>query len=109
VAAAVEAPAPRTDREGAALATRGGSLRVIRLTERAGLRRVTESRVQMGTQVTVTIVHQDAPAARAMVETTFAEIERLESILSRHRADTPVAGLARDGFVREAPPELRRF
>jgi thiamine biosynthesis lipoprotein len=74
--------------------------------ENAGLRRRSEKRIQMGTEVTVTVFHPDPSAAREMVEVTFAEIERLESILSRHRSGTPVARLARDGVVRDSPVEL---
>jgi thiamine biosynthesis lipoprotein len=76
------------------------------LLRRAGLHRVSVTDTRMGTSVTVTLVHPDAAAARGMIRSTFAEMERLEALLSRHRSDTPVSRLGRDGLVREAPPEL---
>lgn len=76
------------------------------LAVRARVRRVSATRVQMGTPVTVTIFHPEGTAARRMVDATFAEIERLESVLSRHRPETPVARLNREGIVRDSPTEL---
>ena len=60
----------------------------------------------MGTLVTVTVVHPEVAAARAMVADAFNEMARLEDILSRHRQGTPVARLNAEGAVRDAPPEL---
>ncbi|MSR22221.1 MAG: FAD:protein FMN transferase [Gemmatimonadetes bacterium] len=74
--------------------------------KRAGLHRIGETRTQMGTQVTVTVLHPDPSAAQQMVQGTFAEVERLEAILSRHRPDTPLSRLHRDGHLADAPAEL---
>ena len=41
-----------------------------------------------------------------MVADTFDEIERLESLLSRHRVGTPVWSLNETGVVRAPPPEV---
>jgi thiamine biosynthesis lipoprotein len=60
----------------------------------------------MGTLVTISVVHPDAVVARAMVAETFAVMERLEGLLSRHREGTPVSRLNREGVVRAPPPEL---
>jgi thiamine biosynthesis lipoprotein len=60
----------------------------------------------MGTLVTISAVHPDAEAARMMVASTFDEIERLESLLSRHRVGTPVWSLNETGVVRAPPREL---
>jgi thiamine biosynthesis lipoprotein len=70
------------------------------------LRRVSETRSRMGTVVTLTAVSPDAEAARRWIEGGFREMERLESILSRHRNDTAVGRLNRRGQVDEAPEEL---
>ena len=85
--------------------TLGGGL-VAGLLRRAGLHRVSETRTRMGTLVTVTVVHPEVAAARAMVADAFNEMARLEDILSRHRQGTPVARLNAEGAVRDAPPEL---
>ena len=82
----------------------GGLLRAA--LERAGLHRVRQTRTQMGTRVTISAVHPDAEAARMMVASTFDEIERLESLLSRHRVGTPVWSLNETGVVRAPPREL---
>ncbi|MDZ7780810.1 MAG: FAD:protein FMN transferase [Gemmatimonadota bacterium] len=90
---------------GAALALGGGlTLEILR---RAGLRRVTETRPRLGTLVTITAVHEDGGHARAIVRSGFAEIERLEGILSRHAANTPMSALNRDGMLAPVPDELR--
>lgn len=76
------------------------------LFDAAGVRRRSATRVRMATPVTVTVFHHDPAAADALVEATFAEMERLEAILTRHRPDAPVARLAQDGVLRGAPEEL---
>ena len=89
---------------GAAAVLGGGLLRVA--LERAGLHEVRQTRNQMGTLVTLTVLHSDAEAARMMVAATFDEIERLESLLSRHRVGTPVWTLNETGAVRSPPWEV---
>ena len=89
---------------GASAILGGGLLRTV--LERAGLHQVRQTRTQMGTLVTITAVHPDAEAARMMVAATFDEIERLESLLSRHRAGTPVWSLNETGVVRDPPREV---
>lgn len=83
----------------------GGGLTVGVLRE-ARLRRVSETRTRMGTVVTLTSVHPDAAAARAMIRAGFDEMARLESVLSRHRPDTAVGRLNAAGNLVEAPTEL---
>lgn len=85
--------------------TLGGGL-TVELLRRARLHRVRETRTQLGTLVTITVVHPDPARGRAMVEEAFAEIERLEDVLSRHRPATPLARLNRDGALQGAPGEL---
>ena len=89
---------------GIGLALAGGG--VAELVRRANLHRVSVTRNQLGTAVTVTAVHTDADEARAMVNGALNEIERLEGVFSRYRAETPVARLNRDGRVTNAPGEL---
>lgn len=89
---------------GAALALGGVLTREI--LRRAGLHRVTDTRPRLGTLVTITAVHSEAEAARGMVRRAFAEIERLEGILSRHASGTPMARLNASGALDDAPGEL---
>jgi len=83
----------------------GGGL-VAELLRQSRLHRASATRSQLGTLVTVTVVHPEAASARAMVDAAFAEIERLEGLLSRHRPDTPLARLNQGGVLHGAPPEL---
>lgn len=83
----------------------GGGLGVGILRQ-AGLRRFSETRFRIGTVVTITVVHPEQEAARQMVAASFSEIERLESKLSRHRADTPVARLNATARLDNPPPAL---
>ena len=89
---------------GVSIALGGGLTRS--LLRRAGLRELRETRTQMGTLVTISVVHPDAVVAREMVAETFAVMERLEGLLSRHKEGTPVSELNREGVVRAPPPEL---
>lgn len=83
----------------------GGALSMGAL-EALGLRRVRQTRVRMGTVVTLTVVHEDGDAAARLVERAFAEMERLEGILSRYRPESAVGRLNRLGALEGAPPEL---
>jgi len=62
----------------------------------------TRTRFLLGTAVTITACHADAPAAEA----AFAEISRLQAIFDRHDASTPLSLLNRQGHISGAPPEL---
>jgi len=79
---------------------------VSELLRRAALHRVSLTRTRLGTLVTVTVVHPDASAAGAMVDEAFAEITRLEAILSRYRPDSPLSRLNAVGSIDDAPAEL---
>ena len=76
------------------------------LIQTGSLQRVRRTELRMGMPVTLIIVHPDRNEARRWITSAFSEMERLESILSRHREDTPVARLNRFGLLREAPREL---
>ena len=83
----------------------GGPL-VASVLREAGLSRVSETRTRMGTIVTLTVVHPENAAAHDMIATAFSEMTRLEAILSRHRADTPVGILNASGRLERVPTEL---
>ena len=89
---------------GVSLAFGGGLVKA--LLRQAALHQIRETRVQMGTLVTVSVVHPAAAAARRMVAAVFAEMERLEGMLSRYRRETFISRLNRDGIVRGVPAEV---
>jgi thiamine biosynthesis lipoprotein len=60
----------------------------------------------MGTLVTISVVHPDPREARSMVAASFAEMERLEGVFSRHRPGTAVSELNATGRVQAPPWEL---
>jgi thiamine biosynthesis lipoprotein len=60
----------------------------------------------MGTVVTIDVVHPDGAAARDMIASSFAEMERLEGVLSRHRPDAALAALNAAGRLVAPPAEL---
>jgi thiamine biosynthesis lipoprotein len=60
----------------------------------------------MGSPVTLTVLHPERRVARGLAEAAFDEMERLEGILSRHRADTALSALNREGVLRDPPREL---
>lgn len=85
----------------------GGGL-ALALWREAGLHRVRSTRIRMGTPVTLTVLHPDGALAGALVDDAFQEMERLEGLLSRHRPDTPLSRLNREGVLREVPGELEQ-
>lgn len=83
----------------------GGSLGMA-LWRDARLHRVSGTRTRLGTLVNLTVVHPDPGLARRMVDVGFAEMARLEGILSRYRPESAVGRLNATGIVEEAPREL---
>lgn len=79
---------------------------VAALIREARLHRVSRTRTRMGTLVTLTVVHPDAGAADEMIAAAFAEIERLEGVLSRHRPTSALGRLNVRGVLGDAPVEL---
>ncbi len=83
----------------------GGNL-LSEFVRQGKLHRVTSTRSGMGTLITITAVDVDPARGRSYIEDAFATIEALERVLSRHREDTPVARLNREGVLPNAPREL---
>ncbi len=67
---------------------------------------VTRTLPLMGTFVAITVVHESVDLAEAAVGRAFQEMERLMSVFDRHRGDTAVSVLNRDGRLSGAPWEL---
>jgi thiamine biosynthesis lipoprotein len=72
----------------------------------SGLVEVTESRVLMGTVVNLTVIGKDEGMAKTAVSATLDQMATLESILSRHRADSELSTLNREGRLRNASDPL---
>ncbi|MBT7692036.1 MAG: FAD:protein FMN transferase, partial [Gemmatimonadales bacterium] len=81
------------------IAAVAGGHTAMEIIRRAGLHRVSVSKARLGTLVEIDVVHPDRDGAHEMIRGAFAEIDRLESILSRHRTDSALSILNRAGEV----------
>jgi thiamine biosynthesis lipoprotein len=89
-------------------AVAGGTVQSLFDVMRIGNRmfKVSDSRVRMGTYVTMTAVHESWAQAEDAIAIGFEEIDRLVGILSRHDPMTPLSVMNRNGSVTAPPPEL---
>jgi thiamine biosynthesis lipoprotein len=71
-----------------------------------GLKKVSHTRVAMGTYVTVTAVHQSSDQAEEAIGRAFEEMERQIAVFNRYDSASPVSVLNRDGQLSGPPPEL---
>jgi thiamine biosynthesis lipoprotein len=71
-----------------------------------GLKKVSQSRLAMGTYVTLTAVHESSARAEEAIGRAFDEMDRLIAIFSRFDSASPVSVLNRDGRVDGPPPEM---
>ncbi|MAH21332.1 MAG: thiamine biosynthesis protein ApbE [Thaumarchaeota archaeon] len=69
-------------------------------------RRHSETRELLGTLITITLIDTDESRAVNTVESTFAEIERLSGLLSRHDFSSELSHLNNDGRLIGASSEL---
>ena len=67
---------------------------------------VVEKTRALGTEVSITVVGLDRPAARRAVRAAFDELEQIESLLSIYRPDSQVSRLNRDGVIDDADSHL---
>ncbi len=68
--------------------------------------KVSKTKLVMGTYVAITAIHSSKDQANEAIELAFEEINRLNGLMSRHLATTPLAELNRTGKLSQAPPEL---
>lgn len=67
---------------------------------------VSETRVLMGTLVHLTLITEDRQAGETAVRACLDHMQTLEAILSRHRADSQLSRLNRDGVLEGASAHL---
>jgi len=80
------------------------SAEVIKFDKR--LYKVSKSRIDMGTIVSMTVLGPSKDHAEEAITIAFQEIERLTKLMSRYDPDTPLAHLNCHQVLEEAPPEL---
>lgn len=85
----------------------GGTLQAVRRIVPIGSpRRLAESRLAMGTYVSITAIDDHPDRAREAVGRAYEEMGRLVSLFSRHAPDSPVSVLNATGALAGPPPEL---
>ena len=73
---------------------------------RKKLHRVSETRMAMGTFVTMTLMHTSQDEAEEVMGRVVEEIDRLAGLMDRFDESTAVARLNREGVIEDAPPEI---
>lgn len=70
------------------------------------LYKVSETRVAMGTFVSMTLFHESRDQAERAMAMAFGEMDRLTALLTRFDAAAPVSLLNQNGVLHDVPPEL---
>lgn len=68
--------------------------------------KVSQTKLGMGTYISMTAIHPSQDEAQEAFGLAFAEIERLSRLLSRYNESSPVAELNRTGSLQNAPIEV---
>lgn len=72
----------------------------------AGHYTISDVREALGTTASLTVVARDERAARRSLDLAFAEIDRLQDVLSTYDPEAPLARLNRLGSIDGATPEM---
>src|SRR5262245_34297228 len=70
------------------------------------LRRIARQSKALGTHVTMTVLHTDEGAGRAALDAAFAELERVENVMSLYRPESQISRLNRDGMIEKPDPSF---
>jgi len=68
------------------------------------LRLVSRESKALGTHVTMTVLHRDESAGQAALDAAFAELERVENVMSIYRPESQISLLNRDGVIARPDP-----
>jgi thiamine biosynthesis lipoprotein len=72
----------------------------------AGLERVERTGHALGTKVSITALHEDPDRAARALDEAFAELERVEEVMSLYRPGSQLSRLNRDGVLEAPHPHL---
>lgn len=70
------------------------------------MHKVSRTRLGIGTFVSMTLIHDSKDRAEEAIAAANREIDRLVALMNRFDPTTPLAGLNREGFLKDAPEEL---
>ncbi|NBD38751.1 MAG: FAD:protein FMN transferase, partial [Verrucomicrobia bacterium] len=73
------------------------------------LKKVSRSCRALGTDVHLTVFHEDARTAEKALSAAFTEIDRVEDLMSLYRADSQLSRLNRNGSLTAPDPDLVRI
>ena len=68
--------------------------------------RVSETRIAMGTFVSITVFHTSRDEAEEVMNKAFEEMVRMAGLMDRFDESTALARLNREGFIEDPPPEV---
>jgi len=68
--------------------------------------KVSETRLDMGTFVSMTLIHPSKDEAQEAMGLAFEEIRRLTRLMNRFNQNTAVGELNKEGSLKDVPPEL---
>jgi len=71
--------------------------------------RVSETRVAMGTVVSMTLIHPGKDQAEEAMGLAFQEIERLTGVMNRFAGSTALSLLNKEGRLKDMPPEMQHI
>ncbi len=63
------------------------------------LRKVSRQSQALGSQVTMTVLHAEERVAQTALDAAFAELERVENVMSIYRPESQISRLNRDGVI----------
>ena len=70
------------------------------------LRLISRESQALGTHVAMTVLHSDERVGHAALDAAFAELERVESVMSLYRPESQISRLNRDGVIEKPDPYL---
>ena len=70
---------------------------------------ITQTRIAMGTFVSITLIHESRDQAEEAMARAYDEIDRITALLSRFDQNAAVAQLNMQGYLQDVPPEMNQI
>src|SRR5262245_38499018 len=90
---------------------RAGAVLLLLMPSFAQGETIHEVRMKMGTRFEITVVASDRAAGQVAIDAAYAEIDRVEALISEWKPESPVSEINRNAGIApvRVPPELFRF
>jgi len=79
---------------------------LVNCSRQGDIRKFSQSSKALGASVTMTVLHADAAQAQAALDAAFAELERIECVMSLYRPESEISRLNREGVIENPDPSL---